>query len=491
MVTSSIPPSEKIFPIQKKIKWFGLGFIILFQFLMHFNHFSSDLVGIHVWRQTQTQARIDSFYAEDFNILNPRKLDRGDGSGIFRKEFPLVQWTIAGVYKLVGNQLIVTRICMFIISMVSMIGLFLLLLSLLRAQWAALIGAWAFSLAPAIFYHGINPMPDIAALCFINWGLFLFVKWAEGKQIKNLILSALLFGLATAIKLPFIVLYLIPAVYVLQQLNKHKINNIIHSLSHGVVYLLFLIPAAIWYINVIPTWGKAGVVSGLIHAHDSSSMLLHYAIHNVISTLPELLLNWGSVLFFITGLILIFFKSGLRNKLFIPFLIGGIGVSVYYIFELNMIQDKHDYYAFPFVPFLFIAVGCGIRYFLSKSKTTKYIAIACAVAMPLLTYARKGHAWNQEGNVLVEYKTELQNAIPNEALCIAGNDESTFIYFYHLNKKGWSFNNDELPASRIAELKEKGAKYLYSDSDEINYFVETELSLELIAKVATFRIYKL
>ena len=111
--------------------------------------------------------------------------------------------------------------------------------------------------------------------------------------------------------------------------------------------------------------------------------------------------------------------------------------------------------------------------------------------MPLLTYARKGHAWNQEGNVLVEYKTELQNAIPNEALCIAGNDESTFIYFYHLNKKGWSFNNDELPASRIAELKEKGAKYLYSDSDEINYFVETELSLELIAKVATFRIYKL
>ena len=145
---------------------------------------------------------------------------------------------------------------MFIISMVSMIGLFLLLLSLLRAQWAALIGAWAFSLAPAIFYHGINPMPDIAALCFINWGLFLFVKWAEGKQIKNLILSALLFGLATAIKLPFIVLYLIPAVYVLQQLNKHKINNIIHSLSHWGVYLLFLIPAAIWYINVMSYYSK-------------------------------------------------------------------------------------------------------------------------------------------------------------------------------------------------------------------------------------------
>jgi len=82
--------------LNQRIKWVGLGTVILIQLVMHFNHFTADLVGVHVWRQTQTQATIDSFYTEDFNILNPRKLCRGEGDGIHRREFPLLQWTIAG-----------------------------------------------------------------------------------------------------------------------------------------------------------------------------------------------------------------------------------------------------------------------------------------------------------------------------------------------------------------------------------------------------------
>ncbi|MBL4703001.1 MAG: hypothetical protein JKY54_00645, partial [Flavobacteriales bacterium] len=93
----------------------GLGIIILIHFVLHFNHFDADIVGVHAWRQTQTQACIDNFYEEDFNILNPRKLGREDGDGIYRREFPLMQWSVAGVYKMFGNGLIMTRIFMFVV----------------------------------------------------------------------------------------------------------------------------------------------------------------------------------------------------------------------------------------------------------------------------------------------------------------------------------------------------------------------------------------
>lgn len=78
-------------------KWL-IGAAVIVSFLMHYKHFSKDLMSIHVWTQTQTQSTINSFYEEDFNILNPRRNDRGDTAGFLRMEFPLMQWTVAASY---------------------------------------------------------------------------------------------------------------------------------------------------------------------------------------------------------------------------------------------------------------------------------------------------------------------------------------------------------------------------------------------------------
>jgi hypothetical protein len=478
--------------INLRIKWIGLTTVILVQFVMHLNHFNADLVGVHLWRQTQTQATIDSFYVEDFNILNPRKLDRGDGDGIHRREFPLVQWSIAGIYKIFGKQLIITRIFMFAISMLAIIGMFSLLRNLLRSHWAAIIGASAFSFAPSIFYHGINPMPDVAALCAVIWGLSLMVKWRSEVKIKYVLLSALLFGVSAAIKLPFVLLYLAPTVLLLQLLLNPTVEfKRIKIVGVGLIYLLFILPAAIWYINVIPAWNTGGIVSGLTNSEDGIAELLHYLMHNVISTLPELLLNWASVILFFIGLVFIVFRGGKRNVHFVPLMFAGAGVAAYYVFELNMIQDRHDYYAFPFMPLLFIAVGVGARFLLSKSVLMKSLLVLCVLLAPVLTFLRKGHAWNQDNMELIAFKDELQSAVPSDALCIIGNDESGFIYFYHLNKKGWSFKDDDLSEARINELKEKGAQYLYSDSEVTNQFVERNLGLSQVSEIGSFRVYKL
>ena len=86
--------------MKRTIRLLVIVSIPLISLIMHFNHFTKDLIGVHVWRQTQTQSTINNFYQEDFNILNPKRNDRGDGEGIFRMEFPLMQWCVAFLYKI-------------------------------------------------------------------------------------------------------------------------------------------------------------------------------------------------------------------------------------------------------------------------------------------------------------------------------------------------------------------------------------------------------
>jgi len=106
---------------------------------MHYKHFSKDIISIHSWRQTQTQTTINNFYEEDMNILNPRRNERGSGDGIFRMEFPLMQWLVASSYHLFGSSILVTRLFMFGIGILSVFGIYQLLLSLFRKEMLATI----------------------------------------------------------------------------------------------------------------------------------------------------------------------------------------------------------------------------------------------------------------------------------------------------------------------------------------------------------------
>ena len=208
--------------ITKTYKLVIFASIIVISLLMHLPNFSKDLLSMHVWRQTQTQSTILSFYEEDFNIFNPRHTDRGNGDGIHRMEFPLMQWFIACLYKIFGNHLIITRIFTFIVGLFSVIGIYKLLLAIFQKETFALIGAWAFNFSPCFYYYTINPLPDNFALCCSIWGLALFFYWIRNQRPILLILSGLFLCIGSLCKLPFILYYSVPLTYFLMAFIEQK-----------------------------------------------------------------------------------------------------------------------------------------------------------------------------------------------------------------------------------------------------------------------------
>lgn len=456
--------------MNKKLRNIILILIVLISTAMHFKHFSKDLMSIHVWRQTQTQSTINSFYEEDMNIFNPRRNERGDSDGIFRMEFPIMQWLVASQYKIFGKHLIITRLFMFLIGILTILGIYKLLDILFHNPILSIIGAWAFNFSPSFYYYTINPLPDNFALCCSVWGLALFFIWYSNKKNIYLIFSSLLLSIGALSKLPFIIYYIVPITYFLYLFIKDAPRRI--YFVQALISISFSIFPIIWYLSVIPHWQGNVIVKGMLGNNESLIKLLDYYQHNLISTIPELLVGYGSLIFFLSGFFFLFKNKAYQSPKFLMLLSLSVFALLYYLFEANAIAKVHDYYLFPFYPLFFILVAFGAyNLYSSKIKFYRYLTFTLLLVIPITCFLRMQSRWNPEtpgfNKDLLTYKTELQNAIPKDALVVAGNDYSHFIMFYYIDKKGWGFDNDWLTSKMLQTMIEKGAKYLYSDSEKI------------------------
>ncbi len=438
-----------------------IGLALFISLILHFPIFNYDFIGYHVWRQTQTQTVIENFCHQDFTILNPRLNNLVYPDGIIRMEFPLYQWIIACFCKLFGHHIVVTRIVTFIIGAFSLLGFYLLANSILKNKILAAIGAWAIGFSPIFYYYTINPLPDNLALCFGIYALYFFSAYHSELKIKQLIFFSFFISLATLCKLPFI-LFAIPfAVYWIK--SKAKVKEL-------TIIMIFLLPSIIWYASVIGSWEGNGIVKGIFANTITLIKYLDYLQGNLISIIPELYINYAALFLFIAGVFYLF-KNKIINKSGIAncFFFGLVGVAAYFLYELNMITTIHDYYLFPFLPFLFLISLYGFKILTEqKKKYLRLLAFACILLMPITAYLRSQTRWNLIDPgfdpALLNYKKQIQALIPENAICLTGNDDSQMVNLYYLNRKGYTFYEDQLNKDILNKYKEKGVTYLISDA---------------------------
>ncbi|MFN8314974.1 MAG: glycosyltransferase family 39 protein [Chitinophagales bacterium] len=452
----------------------GLAFSI--SFLLHLHALNIDLVSVHVWRQTETQTVINNFYKEDFNILNPRINYRRDGSGILRKEFPIMQWLFACFYKVFGEHIIISRLLTLWISFFSIFGLYQLLFKLSSDKTISAIGAWCLTFSPAFFYYSICPLPDNFALCLSIWGTTLFLTYLQNNRMKYFWGMTILLMVGTLAKLPYILFYAIPVFYFIQEKNRNALLKLF-------ILAVSIIPVVIWYALAIPTWNNNGITTGIISNQMPISTWFYYLFSNLFSVFPELLLNYGSVGLFLIGAYFTLKYRPQQKKLFLSFLVCVFCVCIYFLFEINMIKDMHDYYLFPFLPFLFIVVAYGAKRLLAlDKKAISFFVIISLCLLPLTTFLRMQSRWKIDSpgfnKDLYTYKNELRTISKPSDLVVVGNDVSQFIFLYYIDRKGWVFNENQLDAQTLQQMIQKGAKYLYTDSKVIQEKGELKPNIE-------------
>lgn len=463
--------------------------------IMHARIFTTEIVGPHAWRQTQTVATIEHFARESFDITQPRTYHYVNGTNLMRMEFPLMQWTIGGAYRLLGEHLWLLRALCFLIGIITIAGMGKLAKAIFGRSETFTIAAWTFCFSPLFYYYSINPLPDLFALCFAVWGLAHFFEWNSNRKIRSLLYCVALLALATLCKLPFVIFYAAFAGYLWNAIRTRPVQVKPILIFCTVVIMSVVAPLA-WYVTVMREWTPNLVTSGIFESDLNANEIAQILTGNLISTLPELLLNYAAVPLFIAGLYFFFRKKSNPNPHRAPILWICTAVLFYYVFEINAITLVHDYYMFPFLPLLFLIVTYGALKISARGKNFQIAVFVLMLIMPLTAYLRADGRWNEKdpgfNTDLITYKEQLRAAAPSNAKIVIGNDESAHIGLYYTQHHGWNFHSDKLDASGLDAMISSGATFLYSDSRVI----EDNLSLQpyfgdTIATIGSFRVIEL
>lgn len=479
----------------RRSAWILYLVIPAISFLMHITIFNDELSGVHAWRQSETASNVHIFHHQDDPIYSPRVFHLDYPDGLKRMEFPIMQYVMALGYDVFGEEVWVLRISSWLISLLGIFGMFLLIKELFRDKWIALMGAWCYTFSPVLFYYAINPLPDNLALASGIWGLAWFVGWYRSRKYALLWLSSFALMLSTLAKLPFIVFYMLPLAFIVQDALRSRFKNVVQNLMTGLPFLILAVPAISWYLWVIPTWNN-GVVTGILSATgDEWVEILKIIFYTVVSTLPELLVNYAAMPFFLLGLLWMWNRNYRKHELFVPMISWALLILAYYMFEVNMIATAHDYYLFPFMPgiFLIIAAGFG-KLYSSQEIWIKRLVLIIALILPATAGIRTYYRWQSPDKMkaLFEHLPDLRASVPDGARIIVGHDLSPHIYLYNMRHYGWNFNKTVLHPDHVKRALDGGAEYYISDDRELddNPLVVAILG-DMTAEFGPFRIFKI
>jgi len=177
-------------------------------------------------------------------------------------------------------------------------------------------------------------------------------------------------------KTTFWLFYAVPFYFAILALTKWNIKTFIKNL----VYIPFLVLPIAWYAWVIPTWDKIGILSG--GGNEELQKLWYYFVRNLWGIFPELILNFGSVFFFLVGIWIILKFKLYKHSKGQSFILLFIALAAYFFYVLKMIQGNHEYYLFVFYPIVFAIVTLGIKHLIQKKSQSQTYLISTSYVTP-------------------------------------------------------------------------------------------------------------
>lgn len=446
----------------------------MISFIQHTPFVNLEVQGIHAWRQSQTMWNVKNFVRHDNNILNPRinKFNGGEDN-IYRYEFPLMQWTLAQVQKIFGEEIWLVRIIMYLMGLLAILSFTLIVKDIFDDWLTAVLSSVLLMYSPVFYYYTWNPLPDNWALAFGLLYLACILRHRKSSKTRHLLLAGIALSLATLCKLPYLMFSIVSIWFFVSDLI-HKRGISSRMIKSALSQLVLILPAITWYIWVIPSWEGNPILTGQIEEEFGLSEYLSILKYHLLTMFPQILLSIPIIWIFIIGV-----YSFLRDWKNQSWIFSLIGISfLYLLFEFKPIGIEHDYYMMPFLPWMYVLVAFGVFHLLKHNYGYPLVIMFCVVSS-IFTAVQTKDKWSIDKtginkDVLV-YSEELKSAVPNNELCIILNDHTTYIFSNRIDKMGYIFQSDNLPIEWIDDMvRNYGVNYMYSDSRIIDESSEFE-----------------
>jgi len=272
--------------------------------------------------------------------------------GKVASDFPLVQYTIAQIWKITGKSELIFRLIELSFLFMGLFFIYKLALYWTKNYFLSIATAALVFTAPILAYYGATFLSDVQAFGLICGGFYFIIKWLSEKKLKQLVVAVLFFLFAGWCKMSSVFVYAIALLLVAREfiigirssdLNYKKINLI--DLA-----LLFF-PFIAWYfwyhhannynnqhpngfflIGILPIWGL-------------NAERQHFILMKLLSEiLPQML--HSSVLLTLFIIIIAFSISKIKRFFSEEYIIiiGGFFMFFLYMILFYQVFDVHDYY---------------------------------------------------------------------------------------------------------------------------------------------------
>lgn len=344
-----------------------LAFVILLFFL---NFYSKTLFyrpsSIHQWRQTDCLSIAKNYYEEGMNFFQPKIHFQGAEDGKAVSEFPILNYTVAALWKVFGEHEFIYRLLEYLIFLCAMFFLYNTIIRFYGSVWLAFFSAGLFFTSPLLTYYSLNFIADVPAMSvgligfccglkFYHTGNLKSFYWALGLGTLAVLMKAsALMGLSILIFCAMVDIFNLNKFFGLKKLFSTKTAPLV-SIIVAAGAILAWYRYALYYnaydsnhvflLTVLPIW-------------EMGEEQLIYNLKKLFNDLFPVFLNRPMFFLFIGLVIYVASKfKKIDAYLRLAFLSSGL-YFIFYILFFFQVFTVHDYYLTNLMIFPAITLIC-------------------------------------------------------------------------------------------------------------------------------------
>lgn len=500
-----------------KSNWLsGLLFLIVFIGLCIYYNYEETFLqppqSIHIWRQTNSLSITQAYYQYNLPFSQPEIYNQiGDGgiNGKAAGEFPIIYYTMAQVWKIIGKSEWSFRIFQLVILFSGLFLLFRMLTPLVgNAYRAGFISLLVFT-SPMVVFYGPNFIPDAPALAFTFIAWFFLFQFVNTQKYYTLWFSSLFFLLAFLLKILTATSFIALGAWVIFEILFLKPEKRLFNFKfiHYIPFILCLVPTILWYKYVYQYTHVHGIDYSL-NTILPIWKLNPEQINKIVESVRLIFFKeyFFPILQYASFLIWIFMLFNIRKlPLFSRYLLIVMPFSMICIILLWFrVLEGHDYYLISQIQVMVIVWAIFFMYLKEKKfwvHPAFYILMVACISF-LANDARDRNSIRYQGWMNEWYKTNFEALteiepyfkkwnIQQDDRVISIPDYSLTASLYYMNRKGNTeygsdFSKEEIFRQRISQ----GAKYLIiNDTTILNQPIIQKFLHTFVGQYRNIKVY--